>query len=558
MISAFSDYKTVLDKMPDSIFLITGSKDTFTVIYENDKFHKLTRGSIPLGSNIVDYLNKNIKIQYSYEELEEKILHTDEQAIETTIETKDTGHLMFLTLSYYQEKTYLGVIRETVSINKIATKIQDIAYTDYISGLPNRACFYENYKNQINKSKKDGSMFALMLLDLDNMKNINDANGHAAGDELIRHASQMLHSFEKDCIKAFRYGDDEFILLISDITSRNFLITIADTILETFNLENIEVSGGITVYPDDSKDDSELLKYADIALYDVKANGKNAINFFQSIMYQKFSTRVALEYHMNQAFTDRQFQLYFQPQFDIRTNALRGFEALIRWYDKDLGWISPEKFIPVAEESHLVVPIGSWVLEKACSTLHDWQKNWNFTGIMSVNVSPLQLKKADFVCEVLSVRKKYNIDPKALELEINEGVMIANPEEIISILQQFKDKGFGISLDDFGTGYSSLHYLQMLPLTTLKIDKSFVTNLMTMQSIEANITDSIISMVSKIGLDTIAEGVEHQEQLHVLKALNCHNIQGFLKGKPMPKEECEKSFFNRAFTKNIEKMPSSY
>lgn len=555
--TAFSDYKTVLDKMPDSIFLITGSKETFTIIYENDNFHKLTRGNIPIGSNIVDYLNKNIKIQYSYNELEEKILHTDEAAIETTIETKDTGHLMFLTLTYFSEKTYLGIIRDTVSVNKVATKIQDIAYTDYISGLPNRACFYENYKNQINKSKKDGSMFALMLLDLDNMKNINDANGHAAGDELIRHASQMLHNLERDCLKAFRYGDDEFILLISDITSRNFLITIADTILETFNLENIGISGGITIYPDDSRDDSELLKYADIALYDVKTNGKNAINFFQSIMYQKFSARLALEYHMNQAFTDRQFQLYFQPQFDIRTNALRCFEALIRWYDKDLGWISPEKFIPLAEESHLVVPIGSWVLEKACSTLHDWQTNWNFTGIMSVNVSPLQFKKTDFVYEVLSIVKKYNISPKTLELEITEGVMIDNPEETISILQQFKDKGFGISLDDFGTGYSSLHYLQMLPLTTLKIDKSFVTNLMTLQSIEANITDSIISMVSKIGLDTIAEGVEHQEQLLVLKALNCHNIQGFLKGKPMPKEDCEKYFF-RNCTKNIEKLPSSY
>ena len=212
---------------------------------------------------------------------------------------------------------------------------------------------------------------------------------------------------------------------------------------------------------------------------------------------------------------------------------------MLRWYDEDTGWISPEQFIPIAEETRLVIPLGDWILERAIKTLKEWIEDFGFDGIMSVNVSPVQLKKQTFLYDLISLVKKDKIPTKNLENEITEGVFIDNKNEVIDLLKQIRELGIGLSLDDFGTGYSSLSYLQMLPITTLKIDKSFIANITDKGGVEANITDSIISMVTKMGLDTIAEGVERREQLDILKKINCKNIQGFLKGKPMPKERCE-------------------
>jgi len=236
---------------------------------------------------------------------------------------------------------------------------------------------------------------------------------------------------------------------------------------------------------------------------------------------------------------NERFQLYYQPQFDVATNKLRGFEALLRWYDDEIGWINPEQFIPIAEETKLVIPLGEWILETAISTLKEWIEKYDFDGIMSVNVSPVQLKKPSFIFDLKDLIKKHSIPTHNLEIEITEGVFIDNKNEVIGLLNQIRDMGIGLSLDDFGTGYSSLSYLQLLPITTLKIDKSFIANITDKSGVEANITDSIISMVTKMGLDTIAEGVEKNEQLDILKKINCKNIQGFLKGKPMPKERCE-------------------
>jgi len=319
------------------------------------------------------------------------------------------------------------------------------------------------------------------------------------------------------------------------------MVTISDALLEALNGEGINISGGITIYPDDSLQAEELMKFADMAMFDVKKNGKNNIAFFHHIMQDKFLKKMNLENRLSKAMADKCFQLYFQPQFDIATNKLRGFEALLRWHDDDLGWISPEQFIPLAEESRLIIlPLGEWVLDTALATLQKWQKLYSFAGIMSVNVSPVQLKESDFIDILGEKIKQYEIDPKFLEIEITEGVLIDNMQETVKKLNRIRAMGIGISLDDFGTGYSSLRYLQILPLTTLKIDKSFIANISSKDGVEANITDSIITMVTNMGLDTIAEGVETGDQLDMLKKINCHNIQGFLKGKPMPADICER------------------
>ncbi len=425
------------------------------------------------------------------------------------------------------------------NIETLNSQLQYTAYHDTMTGLENRTKLSEDLAATLSTAEKEETKFGIMLLDIDNMKITNDSQGHSAGDELIMHATQILQRFARNDIKLYRFGGDEFLLLATHIESRNSMITIGDALLESFNADGIEFSAGISIYPDDTTNREELLKYVDMAMYDVKKRGKNNVTFFQSIMREKFMSKLNLQTKLNDALKDNIFQLYFQPQFDIATNTLRGFEALLRWHDDELGWINPEQFIPLAEESRLVIPLGDWVMETSIATLKKWQTKYNFKGIMSVNVSPVQLKKPTFIFDLGDLIEKYGIAPPTLEIEITEGVLIENRDETVQLLNQIRQMGIGISLDDFGTGYSSLSYLQILPITTLKIDKSFIANITSKTGVEANITDSIVSMVTKMGLDTIAEGVEKPEQLQVLHDINCKNIQGFLKGKPMPAERCE-------------------
>ncbi len=425
------------------------------------------------------------------------------------------------------------------NITFLNEQLEYTAYHDSMTGLCNRQKFKMDFEEWTTNSKSSGEKFGLILLDLDNMKLINDAQGHSEGDDVICHAAEILKRFKRDDLRVYRYGGDEFIVMMRNIISQDTILNAGDMLLEIMNEEGIDFSGGIALFPDDGDNYGDLLKYADMAMYEAKRKGKNDICFFQSVMRERFMEKIAIQSKLNTAVNDELFQLYYQPQFDVATNRLRGFEALLRWYDEDTGWISPEQFIPIAEETRLVIPLGDWILETAIKTLKEWIEDFGFDGIMSVNVSPIQLKKPTFLFDLVQMIKQYKIPTKNLEIEITEGVFIDNKNEAIELLRQIRALGIGLSLDDFGTGYSSLSYLQLLPITTLKIDKSFIANITDAGGVEANITDSIISMVTKMGLDTIAEGVERNDQLDILKRINCKNIQGFLKGKPMPKERCE-------------------
>ena len=426
-------------------------------------------------------------------------------------------------------------------LDKIASlneELKFIAYHDTLTKLNNKQQLFEDMETARMEAAKDDTKFGIIMMDLDNMKFINDSRGHAAGDQLICNAAEILKRFEPNGLKSYRFGGDEFVVLAEKLSSRDTLLNIGDVILETFNADGIEFSGGLAVYPDDSLECGELLKFSDMAMFEAKKNARNNLCFFQNPMQEKFLDRLNIQGRISDALVNNEFQLYYQPQFDVATNKLRGFEALLRWHDEMLGWINPERFISIAEETKLVIPLGDWVMDTALKTLSEWVKNYGFDGIMSVNVSPIQLKKPDFLFNLKEKIKKYNINTKHLEIEITEGVMIDNKEEVIKLLNQIRAMGIGISLDDFGTGYSSLNYLQVLPITTLKIDKSFIANITSKDGVEANITDSIVSMVTKMGLDTIAEGVEYPEQLKILKNINCKTIQGFLTAKPMSLDRC--------------------
>ena len=417
-------------------------------------------------------------------------------------------------------------------------KLLDTAYIDILTGLYNRNKFLDDIAELTAQAQFNGTKLGLLLIDIDNMKIINDYNGHTAGDEVLKKSAEILKRFSKNIIKAYRFGGDEFLLAIKNCSSMDSITNVCDTVFESFNSEQIKISGGIAVYPDDSEEPEDLLRFTDIAMRHSKKDGKNRITNFKLEMQRVFIQKLNMQAKMSAALINNDFYLVYQPQFDIKTGDLRGFEALMRWYDKELGDIGPAIFIPLAEETGMILEIGDWVLNTAFCTLKNWQQKYSFKGIMSINISPMQLKQPNFIENIRNLLIKYNLNPDTVEIEITEGIMIENMNEAIEELNSLKNIGLRISLDDFGTGYSSLSYLQVLPLNTLKIDKSFITGITEKNGIQANITNSIITMVTKMGLQTIAEGVEKNEQLQILKEFNCHIVQGFLRGKPMLEQNC--------------------
>lgn len=419
-----------------------------------------------------------------------------------------------------------------------AQKLKKTAYHDFMTGLPNRNQFNEEFPAFLMKAEFNSTKVGVLIVDIDNMKYINDSQGHSAGDKILIDAAKVLSQFKNSNIIAYKHGDDEFLVIIQNANTVDTIINSCDAIFEAFQLNNINVSCGLSVFPDDSKDENDLLRYSDIAVHCAKKQGKNQFQAFVPEMQKTFIQKLSIQNKMTQAVLESKFKQVYQPQFDVKSNTLRGFEALIRWHDEELGDIPPSVFIPMAEECGLIIPIGNWVINTAFSTLKQWQTKYDFKGIISINLSPIQLKQPSIIDDIKNCLDKYQLSPNFVEIEITEGIMIDSMEDAISKMKTLKDMGFKISLDDFGTGYSSLSYLQMLPLDTLKIDKSFINNITSKDGIQANITNSIIMMVSQMGLDTIAEGVEHDEQYELLKKFNCHIIQGFLCGKPMTEERC--------------------
>lgn len=573
-----SEYKTILDTIPAALIIAAPVKQgeaiiDFSIVYVNECFRSLTKNLIKEGVlfssfkekispnlNWFDMAVETIKTKKTLEEtfyshnfsiwiqLVAKCVPLDYIAVSLTNVSQAKEYESALSeqnkkleeVTNQLKSSRLNLDSQLKNIQQLNEQLLFTAYHDSLTDLYNRAWLSTMMKVQIKDAVEKNEKFGILLFDIDNMKDINDSRGHNAGDELLKQVATILKLMESKNVTATRFGGDEFVLLYKNIKDRDEAVAISRKALRFLNAEGIGISGGISLFPDDSKKAEDLLKFADMAKIEAKKNGKNNVACFYSLMQEKFLSKLNIETKMSKAMASRNFQLYYQPQFDAKTKALRGFEALLRWYDSDLGWISPEQFIPLAEETHLVVPLGDWVLTTALSTIKEWEMKFSFSGIMSVNVSPVQFVQEDFIEKLFKKIEKSGIDRKHLEIEITEGVLIDNVEDTIAKLNKIREQGIGLSLDDFGTGYSSLRYLQLLPLTTLKIDKSFVSNIAAKDAFEANLTESIISLVSKMGLNTIAEGVENEDQLKMIQKFNCRTIQGFLLGKPMPKEQCEK------------------
>ena len=439
-------------------------------------------------------------------------------------------------------------IRDISKMKKQNEELQYMAYYDTLTGLYNRNYFVRILSEWIRNAEDKNETIAVICIDFDHFKKVNDGLGLVAGDELVQSFGLFLKELLDDRMIASHVNDDTFYLAVKNPVGNHSAEYIFNQILKRiekpFRLLGgheifITLCAGVAEYPETATNSLELINCAEVVMFKAKELGTNQMKYFEVPIYKDFLDKVNLENRLKEAINTNRFVLYYQPQFDSKTRELRGVEALIRWKDENGKLISPGYFIPLAEKSGLIVPIGSWVLEEGVRKYADWRKKYHCNMVLSLNISALQYKRPDFVSNLFELLEKYRVNPGDIELEITESVLIDDFEQVVEKLHIIKDYGIKISLDDFGTGFSSLSYLKGLPIDTLKIDKSFIDTVIDDESTKV-ITESIVSMVKKLGYETVAEGVETESQYEYLKQIECDNIQGFLLGRPMPENELVK------------------
>lgn len=422
-------------------------------------------------------------------------------------------------------------------------RIRQLALYDALTGLPNRATFYSLIKQSLIIASRDNVIGGIMFIDLDRFKNINDSLGHGAGDELIRRVSARLKTCLRSSDVIARLGGDEFVVSLFDIKAAADAAIVAKKMLATFATPfliegheiSISASIGVSVYPDDGIDLDNLIKFSDIAMYRAKGRGRNTFLFYANDMNVRSLDKLQMESDLRRALDRRELLLHYQPQANIHTGEMTGAEVLLRWQHPEKGMVSPGEFIPMAEETGLVVGIGQWVLDQAVAQNRVWQKQGFPIVKLAVNVAAQQFH-AELVNEVSAVLTEHELAHEFLELEITESMVMNNAEQVIEMLKQMQKLGVRMSLDDFGTGYSSLSYLKRFPIQKLKVDQSFVRGIPNDEN-DVAITRAIIGMGKSLGLKVIAEGVETREQLEFLRAEGCDEIQGYLFSRPIPANE---------------------
>ena len=462
-----------------------------------------------------------------------------------------TIYLEFLTITAVKDlngivTNYVGTFTDITQRKAAEDEIQLLAFYDPLTKLPNRRLLQDRLKQAWASSVRSGRQGALLFIDLDHFKTLNDTLGHSIGDLLLQQVAKRLTACVREGDTVARLGGDEFVVMLEDLSEQNLEAaalteSIANKILTTLN-ESYQLSTheyrcgssiGVAFFRDNEQSYEDLLKYADIAMYQAKASGRNTLRFFNPQMQANITARASLEGELRKALEAQQFHLYYQIQVDSSHRPL-GAEALIRWIHPERGLVSPMQFIPLAEETGLILPIGQWVLETACDQLKAWEQDTLTRDlVLSVNVSARQFHKADFVAQVQDAVQRHAIKPSRLKLELTEGMLLKNIEDTIASMNILGEIGIQFSLDDFGTGYSSLQYLKRLPLNQIKIDQSFVRDIVDDSNDQA-IVRTIIAMAQSLNLGVIAEGVETEEQQQILLNQNCTHFQGYLFGRPVP------------------------
>lgn len=427
-------------------------------------------------------------------------------------------------------------------------------YYDMLTDTPNRELFINTLENEIIKAVGKKIKHALLFVDLDNFKETNDTLGHNYGDELLKKVAILFKASIKEGDIVSRVGGDEFFILMKNIVEYSEISNLCEKLQNLLNSEinimdkhiYISASIGITVFPDDGDETGILLKNADTSMYSAKYSGRAKYSFFDKSMSDVVVRRVEIEKGLRCALKNNELEIYYQPQIDIINNKIKGFEALLRWNSSELGWISPAEFIPVAEQSGLLIPMGDWIIKTVCNQNKLWKSKGYIYDTIAINLSSIQLENNKFEKTLKSLIAETKINPKFVELEITESILMKDFENNVKLLTEIRKLGINIALDDFGTGYSSLSYLKLLPINTLKIDKSFIDNIVTNDR-EKSIVDGIIQLAQKIGLDVIAEGAESKEQIKLLQGMGCNQIQGYYFSKPLPACEIEEMFLKSNF-----------
>ena len=443
---------------------------------------------------------------------------------------------------------YISFLSDLSDSKSAEQEIEKLAFYDALTGLPNRQLLHERLEHELNIAERYGRAGMLFFLDLDHFKHINDSLGHSSGDLILIEAARRLQSLLRNTDTAVRLGGDEFVILTSpqdgvhtDLLEQSQVI--AKKIIAEFNkpfLVNehelfVSTSIGIALYTGMDETVETLLKRADTAMYQAKEAGRNTFQFYQDSMQEIADARLKIERLLRNAVVDNEFSLHYQPQLS-ESNQLVGAEALIRWQNSELGNVSPVDFIPIAEETGLIIPIGLWVVETVCQQIKTWEDQGVFIPHIAINISAKQFHQTDFVSSLIYMVYEQNVLPNKIVLEITEGVFLGNLEEAIDKMNVLKQNGFSFSIDDFGTGYSSLTYLKRLPFDQLKIDQSFVRGLIDNKA-DAAIVKAIVVMAKSMGLNLIAEGVETDQHLAYLSGYGCHYYQGYYFSRPLTVEK---------------------
>ncbi len=550
-------YKLALEITNDGILEWEIGTDRYFV---SDRWHTILNCDKSNNDSFLIYLKKIVHIQDMPNILRAYIKHAKNKEetfkSEFRLKTFDGGYKWIYfkgKLIRDDDKKPLKLIGSLTDISErieFQEKIRFLANYDMLTNLPNKALFFNTLDRELKNSKENNTKGAVIAIDLDEFKIINDTLGHAVGDKVLIEVSNILREVTNNEYLISRIGGDEYIILINKFEDINEITSICRKLGEVIKaplfIEDKEIytrlSMGIAIFPYNGMDRETIFKNVDTALYESKRSGKNKFTFFDKELGENIMRRDRIEKGLREALENDGLHLVYQPKIDINNNRIAGFEALLRWSSEELGAVSPMEFIEVAEERGLIGKIGNWVIERATIQNKKWKKQGFEYGTISVNVSPKQIQSEDFIQKIEEIIKDCDVCPTLLEIEITENSLMKEFNYNVKVLKQLRERNINISLDDFGTGYSSLSYLKELPINILKIDKSFIDDIENDNN-KMSIVDGIIQLAHKINLEVVAEGVENEEQLTILKELNCDIIQGYFFSKPISSEEIENKYF---------------
>ena len=546
-------YRTIFETCLDPIVLVRIADERLIEVndacldyfgYTREEIVGHTPVDLRLWKTLADYA------QWKTTVYEQKRCHNCEIRLRKKDGTFFWGEISATVIEIDGEEMLLAIARDISKSKEAEAEIRSLAFYDPLTGLPNRRFFQDCLEQVLSDSKHDNRNNALLFVDIDNFKVLNDTLGHAIGDQLLAESAQRLSKTVGQSGTVARFGGDEFIVMIEKLNDRpdeamlearaigeKILSSLGGSYLLDGHECRSSASLGISLFNGQTRSVDEALQQADLAMYQAKSSGRNTLRFFAPALQAALQARTTLETELRQAIVAEQFLIYYQPQFSH--GKLTGAEALLRWHHPRHGILSPTTFIPLAEESGLILPIGAWVLESACRQVALWAERYpDFSPILAVNISALQLRQPDFADQLLSTLSKTGADPGRIRLELTESMLADDVEDLISKMMRLRKHGIRFSLDDFGTGYSSLSYLKRLPLDQLKIDWSFVRDILSDSSSSA-IAQTIIALSRAMGLPVLAEGIENPEQQRFLNRMGCHAFQGFLLGRPLPLHEFE-------------------